>query len=176
MGVEKRGNLGLAVLATAQGWVALVASERGIVAATLPQPTPEEAMALVRAGHPEARPWPEDAVADAARQIRQYLDGERKSFQIPLDLSGHTPFRRQVWEVTQRIPYGETRSYAWVARQLGKPRAARAVGQALGANPVPMLVPCHRVVGSDGSLGGYTGGPGWKERLLRLEGTRGWAP
>lgn len=164
------GDLGLAVFATSQGWVAVTVSERGVVATTLPHATPEEALAQARAKHPEARSLPEEAVAEVAAQVCQYLDGQRRDFQVSLDLSGYTPFQRQVWEATRRIPYGETRSYAWLARQIGKPRAARAVGQALGANPVPMLVPCHRVLASDGSLGGYTGGLALKRRLLLMEG------
>lgn len=77
-----------------------------------------------------------------------------------------------MWRALLKIPRGETRSYAWVARQIGKPRATRAVGAACGANPVPIVVPCHRVIASDGSLGGFGGGLAWKRKLLRLEGVK----
>jgi len=165
-------RLDFTVFATSLGWVGVVISERGVVALNLPRPTLEAALARVHAEYPQARLLPEDEVAGVVAQIRQYLDGKRTNFQVALDLSGHTPFRRQVWETALRIPYGETRSYAWVAQQIGKPRAARAVGQALGANPVPLIVPCHRVLASDGSLGGYGGGLPLKERLLAIEGAR----
>lgn len=91
--------------------------------------------------------------------------------QSPLfDLRGLSEFQRATLEITRRIPAGETRSYGWVAREMGRPRAARAVGAALGRNPVPVLIPCHRVVRADGTLHGYTSGVDTKERLLRAEG------
>jgi methylated-DNA-[protein]-cysteine S-methyltransferase len=99
-----------------------------------------------------------------------YLGGKGRAFNLPLDLEGQPRFRMKVWEVLQKIPYGRVRSYGWVARKIGKPKAARAVGGACGANPVPLLVPCHRIVAGDGSLGGFSGGLGVKKRLLRLEG------
>jgi O-6-methylguanine DNA methyltransferase len=88
---------------------------------------------------------------------------------VPLDLSAGTAFQQAVWQALCRIPYGETRSYAWVAGQIGRPRATRAVGSACGANPIPVIVPCHRVIASDGSLGGFSCGLKWKKRLLALE-------
>jgi O-6-methylguanine DNA methyltransferase len=88
---------------------------------------------------------------------------------VPLDMGG-TPFQRAVWKAAAAIPRGETRTYAQIARAVGRPGAARAVGQALGANPVPLLVPCHRVIASDGTLGGFAGGLDLKTRLLALEG------
>ena len=91
---------------------------------------------------------------------------------LPLDLEDNTPFQMKVWQALRAIPYGRVRSYGWVARKIGKPRAARAVGSACGANPVPLLVPCHRVVAGDGSLGGFSGGLLNKRRLLKLEGIR----
>jgi len=105
-----------------------------------------------------------------ARELQAYAEGRRVKWSVPVDLSEGTEFQRAVWQVLREIPYGETRSYAWVARRVGRPRAARAVGAACGANPVPVLVPCHRVVASDGSLGGFSGGLAWKRKLLRLEG------
>lgn len=110
-----------------------------------------------------------DALLRAARrQLTEYFQGKRKVFDLPLDLNG-TPFQRRVWNQLRRIPYGVTRSYGEVARAIGKPGAARAVGQASGANPVPILVPCHRVIAAGGALGGYGGGLRLKRFLLALE-------
>jgi len=94
------------------------------------------------------------------------------SFSDGLDLDQGTPFQRRVWRTLLDIPRGETRSYSWVAEQIGRPDAARAVGQAVGANPLAIVVPCHRVVASDGGLGGYGGGLALKETLLQIEGAR----
>jgi len=103
-------------------------------------------------------------------QREAYLHGKRQEFDLPLDFDGRTVFHQKVWETLRRIPYGRVRSYGWVARKVGKPQAARAVGAACGANPLPLVVPCHRVVAGDGSLGGFAGGLKLKKRLLVLEG------
>lgn len=108
------------------------------------------------------------ALRPILEQIAAYARGERKRFDVHLDLRG-TAFQRAVWEVERRIPYGETRTYAQVARSIGRPRAVRAVGGASGKNPVPLLVPCHRIV-AQGGLGGFSGGLHHKRRLLALEG------
>ena len=118
-----------------------------------------------------SRPGKEVQIARrAAAEIGGYLAGRRQHFTVPLDLCG-TLFQRKVWKALLEIPYGQTRSYREVARQVGNPRAARAVGMANHWNPVPILVPCHRVIASDGTLGGYAGGLNIKSRLLRLEQT-----
>lgn len=103
------------------------------------------------------------------RQLQEYLAGRRRIFDLPLGLRG-SPFQVSVWENVAAIPYGRTASYGDIAHLLGKPGASRAVGAANGANPVPIIVPCHRVVGSDGSLTGFGGGLPIKQRLLALEG------
>jgi O-6-methylguanine DNA methyltransferase len=108
---------------------------------------------------------------DAQAQLMEFLIGRRRELDFRLDLSAGTPFQRQVWRAILRIPYGRVRSYRWVADRVGGPQYARAVGNALGANPVPIIVPCHRVVTHDGSLGGFTGGLPVKRKLLELEGT-----
>ncbi len=108
-------------------------------------------------------------IALAIRQIREYFSGRRQEFDLPLDLAG-TPNQQLVWQGLLEIPRGRTRSYGELARKVGLPRAARAVGTACGANPVPVIVPCHRVIGSDGSLHGYGGGLWRKEFLLKHEG------
>lgn len=119
-------------------------------------------------GHPVVRD--PDGLAEAERQIREYFAGERSEFDLPVDLSALTDFERHVLEAARRIPYGEAIPYAELARRIARPGAARAVGNALGRNPVAIVVPCHRVVRSDGGLGGYSGGPEFKERLLTMEG------
>jgi len=107
---------------------------------------------------------------EATTQLREYFAGGRREFDVPVDLSACSAFGRGVLTEIRRIPFGEVASYGEVARRVGRPGAARAVGGALGRNPVPILVPCHRVVGSGRSLGGFTGGLARKRRLLRLEG------
>ena len=104
-------------------------------------------------------------------EILAYLRGERRSFDLPLDPMG-TPFQQAVWAELRRIPYGETRSYAQVAAGIGKPKAVRAVGQANHRNPLPIFIPCHRVIGASGKLTGYGGGLDLKQKLLELEGAR----
>jgi methylated-DNA-[protein]-cysteine S-methyltransferase len=101
-------------------------------------------------------------------QLEEFLDGRRAIFSIPLDLRG-TPFQSEVWEALTQIPYGETRSYGEIARQIGRPKAVRAVGQANHVNPVPILIPCHRVIGSKGDPVGYGGGILLKNQFLALE-------
>jgi O-6-methylguanine DNA methyltransferase len=109
-------------------------------------------------------------VAQARTQLAEYLAGTRAFFSVPVDLSGVGRFQRRVLEAAARIPFGEVRSYAWIAREVGHPRAVRAVGTALGRNPVPLIIPCHRVLRSDGAVGGYgLGGGPVKRRLLALE-------
>jgi len=102
--------------------------------------------------------------------FQAYFSGEEVNFDYPLDLDDFTPFQRAVWAAMRTIPYGETRSYEWVAEQISKPRAARAVGNACGKNPLAIVQPCHRVVGCDGRLGGFSGGLDLKKALLKLEG------
>jgi methylated-DNA-[protein]-cysteine S-methyltransferase len=123
-----------------------------------------------RAGKPE-RGWvesPRGVVGDALRQLREYFAGRRTEFDLPVEPAG-TSFQRSVWRRLQEIPYGETISYGELARRVGKPQAARAVGAANGRNPIPIVIPCHRVIGSNGALTGFGGGLPIKEALLALE-------
>ena len=115
---------------------------------------------------PAARPF-----AECARQIREYLAGRRNAFELPLAPSG-TPFQERVWREIARVPFGETITYAELARRAGAPGSARAAGAATGRNPLSIVVPCHRIVGSAGALTGYAGGVERKARLLALEGAR----
>jgi methylated-DNA-[protein]-cysteine S-methyltransferase len=105
----------------------------------------------------------------AAHELAEFFAGRRRTFDVPIDARG-TPFQRSVWQALQRIPCGELHRYGALAAQLGRPAAARAVGAAVGRNPVSVIVPCHRVVGADGSLTGYAGGLPRKQALLALEG------
>ena len=108
-------------------------------------------------------------LVETAEQLRAYFDGGLKVFRLTLDLEG-TPFQKSVWRELERIPFGRTRSYREIACDIGAPKAVRAVGAANGANPAPIVVPCHRVIGSSGKLVGYGGGLDLKRRLLELEG------
>lgn len=123
---------------------------------------------------PEGMPWPEVAqhpVLDAAAvQLGEYFAGTRNQFTLPLDLALGTPFQQSVWQALLAIPPGQTTSYGELGRRVGRPQAARAVGAAVGRNPVSIVVPCHRVLGTAGALTGYAGGLERKTALLRLEG------
>jgi methylated-DNA-[protein]-cysteine S-methyltransferase len=126
------------------------------------------ALTRIGFGEPTAPQGDSAAIASAAIQLEQYFAGERTGFDVTLELVG-TPFERRVWEEVRAIPYGETATYAEIARRIGRPDACRAVGRANGRNPIAVIVPCHRVVGSDGSLTGYAGGIEMKRALLDLE-------
>ena len=140
------------------GRISLTASAKGLSALTLsPQPTPT------------APNQPPRQLIGLVKRLESYFNGRKVIFPDKLDLSTATPFQIKVWETTRLIPYGETRSYHWVAEQMGQPAAARAVGQALARNPLPVIIPCHRVIAGDGKLGGYSGGLEMKQKLLRLE-------
>jgi methylated-DNA-[protein]-cysteine S-methyltransferase len=136
-----------------------------------------EAGALAMIGFPKGsmrrEPEPEwifneKPLTNARAQLREYFAGDRKEFDLPLKLSG-TEFQVSVLEALQDIPYGETTSYGEIARRIGRPKAVRAVGAANGRNPIPIVVPCHRVIGATGDLTGFGGGLDTKEALLRLE-------
>ena len=160
------------IFQTDWGWIGIAATDRGVRAVVLPRPTRravERELSNVSSNGTGGNAAVHLKAAKEA--ITEYLEGKTRVLGLPLDLGGHPSFRVKVWEVLQRIPYGRVRSYGWVARKVGKPKAARAVGGACGANPVPLLVPCHRVIAGDGSLGGFSGGVGVKKRLLKLEGT-----
>lgn len=139
-------------------------------------------MTLVQEGEVLARldfdvpSQPEEAtplLLEACRQLREYFAGERKAFALPLAPAG-TEFQKKVWAALRDIPWGETRSYGDIARAIGKPTACRAVGMANGRNPLPIFIPCHRVIGTNGSITGYSGGLEKKRFLLRLEGISQW--
>lgn len=142
----------------------------------------ERGLRLIRFGIGDNRPdlnrllerYGENAVlSDQAHesvihQVREYFEGKLCTFSVDLDLQG-TPFQRMVWRAVSAIPYGKTLSYGDIAREIGKGNAARALGRAVGANPVPLVIPCHRVIGKDGKLGGFSSGLDLKRKLLELE-------
>jgi methylated-DNA-[protein]-cysteine S-methyltransferase len=145
------------------GKLKLVASEKGLVAILWENDNPRR---VVLGDMRKADRQP--ILDDAERQLKEYFAGRRQGFSIPLDMRG-TPFQQSVWEALLAIPFGETRSYGQLAKQLGKPTAMRAVGAANGRNPISIVVPCHRVIGSSGQLIGFAGGLEAKERLLKIE-------
>lgn len=143
----------------------LVASERGLLSAEFDYD--KKRLAAARAD----KEWEESdvALAETRQQLDEYFAGTRKDFSVPLDLRG-TEFQLRCWRALLEIPYGQTCSYADLARKVGSPRGFRAVGMANHDNPIPIIVPCHRVITSDHKLGGYGGGLDVKEKLLTLEG------
>lgn len=156
------------------GWICLAVSNRGICCVTLPCPSRKEAERQCRKRLALTRTVMfEEASLNYGRYLKQiieYVDERRTRFSMPLDLRGYSPFVRRVWKTTEHVPFGQTRSYGWIAARMGKPAAYRAVGSALGRNPVPIVVPCHRIVRSNGTLGGFGAGVAWKKRLLAHEG------
>jgi len=162
------GELKYTTLNTDIGWVGVLGSAKGLLQTTLPHRSTQEVKRLLGDRVKDAT-WSTDFFADLIQRLRTYFAGHRVPFPDELDLSQATAFQREVWEVTRLIPYGETKSYTWVAEQLGKTGAVRTVGQALARNPLPIIIPCHRVVASDGKLGGYSGGVEMKRYLLHLE-------
>lgn len=159
---------------TAIGTCAIAWTERGVCGTSLPEPTPQETAARIRRRHPDAREAaPSDDVRAAADAIVSLLDGEAASLtDVPLDESGIPEFHRRVYQVTRSIPAGETTTYGAIAQTLGDVRLAQEVGVALGHNPIPIITPCHRVLGADGKLVGFSapGGVETKRRMLLIEG------
>lgn len=162
-------KLSYTVFDTAAGWMALLGSSNGLLRTILPRRSAGEAQRLLGKITDDAASSP-DMFQELVARFRAYFGGQAVAFPDPLDLSSATDFQRRVWTATRQIPYGATRSYSWIAEQIQNPAAARAVGQALGANPLPVIVPCHRVLASNGGLGGFSGGLKVKRQLLKLEG------
>ncbi len=154
------------MIKTPVGALKLVASDEGLMAILWPNDDPKR----VRLGRLAEAPQ-HPVLLEAARQLRDYFSGALTMFALPLDMAG-TEFQRQVWQALLTIPFGETRSYAEIARQIGRPTAFRAVGAANGRNPISIVVPCHRAIGTDGRLHGFAGGLDAKYDLLALEKRR----
>ena len=148
------------------GWLKLVASEKGLAAILWENDDPRR-IPLELTHEDDKHP----VLLQAERQLSEYFAGKRKSFSLALDFKG-TDFQRKVWRALLEIPFGETRSYGQLAKQLGNPKAGRAVGAANGRNPIAIIAPCHRVIGASGRLTGFAGGLEAKARLLSLEGRK----
>lgn len=159
-------NLSSKTTDTPVGVLKLVANDHGLQAILWPHEKPNRVRFAELA---EERS--NSILIEAERQLHEYFAGKRRSFTVPLDMQG-TTFQRNVWEALLRIPFGETRSYLQLAHELGVPKATRAVGAANGRNPLSIMVPCHRVIGSSGKLTGFAGGLETKAYLLQLEGGR----
>ena len=154
------------------GWVGVAESERGIAAIVLPQSSRAKVVSALQSGAEE--PFEESSsvrLLAARKQLLEYLSGTRRSFTLPLDLSEGTGFQRRVWRALESVPYGQLQSYQGLASSVGGKQYARAVGSAVGANPLPVVIPCHRVVTQDASLGGFSCGLPMKRKLLALEGS-----
>lgn len=151
-----------ATFLTVLGLISVEADARGLTAISLPAHG-QNRIARKKESMPD-----NILLRNAARQITEYLQGGRTFFDLPLSLAG-TDFQQMVWQAIRNIPYGRTMSYGEIARQLGSPSKARAVGGAAHANPLPLVIPCHRVIGADGSLTGFGGGLALKKKLLTLE-------
>ena len=156
-------SLAYKIMESPVGKLKLVASDKGLVAVLWENDSPRR-VRLSELVPSEQHP----VLVEAERQLGEYFAGSRKTFSIALDMRG-TPFQKNVWEALLAIPFGETRSYGQLAKQLGNPHATRAVGAANGRNPVSIIVPCHRVIGSSGKLTGFAGGLETKAHLLSLE-------
>lgn len=169
-------DLGFALFPTAIGVCAIVWSERGVVGAFLPEPTEARCRARLARKFPNALEQPPPAaITQAIEAIRALLDGEKIDLAgIQLDLSGAEDFERRAYEVARQIKPGSTLTYGEIAARLGDPAAARAVGAAMGRNPVPIIVPCHRVLAAGGGFGGFSapGGLATKARMLVIEGAK----
>jgi methylated-DNA-[protein]-cysteine S-methyltransferase len=146
------------------GELKLVASDKGLAAILWEKESPRS-VRLAPVSEDENHP----VLLEAERQLKDYFSGKRKSFSLTLDFKG-TEFQRKVWSALLTIPFGETRSYGQIAKQINSPKAVRAVGAANGRNPIPIIAPCHRVIGSTGKLVGFGGGLETKASLLALEG------
>lgn len=169
-------TIGWDIIENDLGRFGLAVGSRGIVSILLPNAVERRDRELGRLA-PGGYQLVDDTagMAEARAQLNAYFDGDRQEFDVPLDLRG-TPFQCAVWEAVLQVPYGETTTYGEIARRIGKPGMARPVGSANGANPIPIIVPCHRIIGSNGNLTGYGGGLDLKRALLKLEGVPTDAP
>jgi O-6-methylguanine DNA methyltransferase len=154
------------------GWMGISETAKGIDSVVLPKVSRQAALSELQTDKIELlKGQASPRLQEARTQLTGYLAGTRRSFDLPLDLSRGTSFQRKVWRTLRRVSYGRLRSYQWVAVRVGGRQYARAVGNAVGANPMPIVIPCHRIVAQDASLGGFSGGLPTKRKLLTLEGT-----
>jgi methylated-DNA-[protein]-cysteine S-methyltransferase len=156
------------LIETGMGWMGILASVAGLRQIILPQASSEAVLSAFDEHLKEATS-DISSFGDLPQRLIGYFNGEAVAFPDLLDLADATPFQCAVWQVVCSIPYGQTESYARIAQQIGKPRGARAIGQALARNPLPVVVPCHRVIGARGKIGGFSYGLEMKQRLLQME-------
>ena len=159
------------VFRTKLGWMGLVGNVRGVERIYLPELSREDLVGRITREFPHVREG-DHALAEAKKEILEYFDGCKKKFEMDLDLSCATPFQQKVYRNMLAIPFGRVQTYRWLAEKIGNPKGLRAVGSANGKNRWPLVVPCHRIVGSDGRLTGFSapGGLELKAELLRLDG------
>ncbi len=153
------------------GLMGLAASNKGLIHIQSVTPSEKDYVNFLKRSFVNVPEKNSKRLKPATDQLRLYLKGKLKTFDVPLDFFTGTPFQKKVWKKLSSIPYGETRSYAWLARSIKRPNAHRAVGNANGKNPLSILLPCHRVIQTNGGLGGYSGGLHIKKYLLDLEKT-----
>jgi len=172
--VPRASRLASVVFQTPWGWMGVSETTKGINAVVLPKASRQAVLSELQAASaalPDAQG--SSRLREARAQLTDYLAGTRRSFDLSLDLSRGTSFQRKVWRTLRRVSYGRLRSYQWVAVRVGGRQYARAVGNAVGVNPMPIVIPCHRIVAQDMSLGGFSCGLPTKRKLLTLEGTLG---
>ena len=153
------------------GWCGLVGADAVLQRVYLPEPDHDSLLGRMAAQFP-GMSREKTCFKDVARELKKYFSGELPFFDCPLDFAAATMFQKNVWQATRSIAYGQVKTYGWLARDIGNPQALRAVGTALGSNPFPIIIPCHRVIRRDGGMGGFSAAEGvaLKQKLLRLEG------
>lgn len=159
------------VFETSLGWCAAAQGRAGVRLFVLPVEDAATAEAAILKHSPRAR-HNRSVMRELVKAVRRYFLGRHTEFNtLPVDIFGATDFQQRVWSITRAIPYGQVRTYRWIAMGMGRPHAARAIGNALGSNPIPLIIPCHRIVNTNGALGGFSapGGIELKCRLLKLE-------
>jgi len=171
MKVKKKKKIKFCIFEMEEGWCGVCATKKGISFFSLPRPTKEE---VVDAIEKHTEDYELEEVPDSFEKIKKdvinYFSGKKIEFESAIDLSKYTPFQSAVFTAARSIPYGNTRSYRWIAKKIGNPKGVRAVGQALKINKIPLVIPCHRIIEDSGKLGGFSLGIKWKARLLQLEG------
>lgn len=168
--MKERENYNFSIFKVPLGYLGLVLSDLGLQRVILPISTFKKVKEILNNSYTVAVTRDEEKFKELKRQFKAYFAGRNPKFKVKLDLSGYTPFELKVFEQVIQIPYGEVRSYSYIAKKLGNEPAKRAVGLALSRNRHPLVIPCHRVVAKHRGLGGFAGGIQTKVKLLRLEG------
>jgi len=158
------------IFETTLGYMGAVSSPNGLHMLILPKRSENEIKQELEEHYTEDLIRDEAGLKIVIKKIKDYISGKKVRLNFTLDVGGATPFEIRVWDTVNGIPYGEVRSYDWVAKQVGAPKKVRAVGQALKRNRLPVIIPCHRVINKSGDLGGFSGGVDLKRKLLKIEG------